>query len=329
MMWVEILSRHHDVLGRHRVDGAAIRIGRAYDNDVVLDDPFVAAHHLALSQNEAGDWQAQDLGSTNGLYTEPDRRKHAAVALSNDRIINIGRTYLRVRNANYEVAPERTLEDHSEMHGAQVWRVVAIVAILLFGIEALGIWNAETGEVKITKFLTPLLGVGAAVLIWTLVWALLSRLFAGTAQFLRHLRIALVGILVASIVDEVLGYAAYAFSLPAVTSLAPLVIWLAIAVTAFFHLRAIGHTRLWLKGALVGAVAVLAIALILIGKSENEARGGQPNTLRALKPPMFRVVPQKTEEAFFAQADALKAKLDRARTEEKPGESGVAFDFSD
>ena len=40
MMWVEVLSRHHDVLARTRCDDGA-RIGRAYDNDVVIDSQQV------------------------------------------------------------------------------------------------------------------------------------------------------------------------------------------------------------------------------------------------------------------------------------------------
>ena len=44
MIWVEILDRHRNVATRHRLgDGASI--GRAYDNDVIVDDPTVAPHH--------------------------------------------------------------------------------------------------------------------------------------------------------------------------------------------------------------------------------------------------------------------------------------------
>ena len=55
MIWVEVLSRQHDVISRHRIadvaEGASIRIGRAYDNDVVIDDAYVAPHHLQLSRD--------------------------------------------------------------------------------------------------------------------------------------------------------------------------------------------------------------------------------------------------------------------------------------
>ena len=70
MIWVEVLSRHHDVVARYRCDDD-VRIGRAYDNDVVLDDPYVAPHHLHLGRNEDGRLQADDLGTVNGLSVGP------------------------------------------------------------------------------------------------------------------------------------------------------------------------------------------------------------------------------------------------------------------
>ena len=54
MMWVEILSRQRDVISRFRIDGPEARIGRGYDNDVVVEDPYVAAQHLRIFRDEAG-----------------------------------------------------------------------------------------------------------------------------------------------------------------------------------------------------------------------------------------------------------------------------------
>ena len=54
-IWIEVLSRlHHDVAARYRFSDVPITIGRAYDNDVVVDDPHVAAHHLRITRGENG-----------------------------------------------------------------------------------------------------------------------------------------------------------------------------------------------------------------------------------------------------------------------------------
>jgi pSer/pThr/pTyr-binding forkhead associated (FHA) protein len=107
MIWVEILSRHRDVVARHRCDGAEVRIGRGYDNDVIVDDPYVAPHHLRVFRDEDGRLVAEDLGSANGLYTGDGERREKRIAIDGDRPLRIGRTQLRIRESSHVVAPER------------------------------------------------------------------------------------------------------------------------------------------------------------------------------------------------------------------------------
>ncbi len=76
-IWIEVLSRHGDVGSRQRFTSTPITIGRAYDNDVVLDDPHVAAHHLRIVRSDAGVLTAEDLGSRNGLYLGRGRESAA------------------------------------------------------------------------------------------------------------------------------------------------------------------------------------------------------------------------------------------------------------
>jgi len=45
-----------------------MRIGKATDNDYVLDDPTVSRHHAILSRNEADELFLEDANSTNGTY---------------------------------------------------------------------------------------------------------------------------------------------------------------------------------------------------------------------------------------------------------------------
>ena len=42
--YIETLARNGDVLQRHCVDALPIRIGRGYDNELILDDEIGRAH---------------------------------------------------------------------------------------------------------------------------------------------------------------------------------------------------------------------------------------------------------------------------------------------
>ena len=92
--WIEVLSRHREVVTRHRVTSNAITIGRAYDNDIVLDDPHVAAHHLRLARGNDGAWVAEDLGSVNGVYVDGERARRERVVLDATTTLHIGHTSL-------------------------------------------------------------------------------------------------------------------------------------------------------------------------------------------------------------------------------------------
>lgn len=80
------VARLHASSGRvHSLTGAATRIGRLADNDIVLDDGEVSRHHAVVSDTGAG-FVITDLRSANGVYVQ-GRRIRGSVALADgDRI---------------------------------------------------------------------------------------------------------------------------------------------------------------------------------------------------------------------------------------------------
>ena len=62
---IEVMNRSGQVLQRIPWAGKRLTVGRAYDNDIIVGDPYVCPHHLTIS-NMGGQLQFQDLGSLNG-----------------------------------------------------------------------------------------------------------------------------------------------------------------------------------------------------------------------------------------------------------------------
>ena len=106
VMWIEVLGRDGEVVARERIDTPEARIGRAFDNDMVLDDPHVAPHHLRVLRGEDGALVAEDLGTKNGLYAEHGAERVVRLGLALDPGLRIGRTTLRVHDASRPVASE-------------------------------------------------------------------------------------------------------------------------------------------------------------------------------------------------------------------------------
>ena len=319
MIWVEILSRHREVTARFRIAASEARIGRGYDNDVIVDDPYVAANHLRIFRDEAGQWIAEDTGSANGTFIDGVRTRQSRFAIDGKQLIRIGQTLVRIREANYAVEPERLAP--SDRPALPVALAAGLAATVL-GLSALTIWLGQTSEPRASSYLTALLGIIGALLVWTGLWALLSRIFSGRSRFLRNLLIALAGILALTVYNEFARYCAFAINWPSGIIYQYAAAWTVLAAICFLHLREIGPARLWLKGAIVTTVLATAIAAQTLQQSEAFSDFGRQNTTRLLMPPALRVVPVKQEDNFFRDIAGLKARLDADRGKAAAGKAG-------
>jgi hypothetical protein len=309
VMWVEILSRHHhDVTARHRCSGDEISIGRGYDNDIVIDDPLLAARHLRLHRDETGGWVARDLGTVNGLYTERGRHRVERAALDGDQIIRIGRTLLRLRPATWPVSAER--HDTPQW---PLWPAAIVLAAGIIGIEVGSNFLAETGEPRPLAYLAQLQNLMLSLLGWVGFWTVLCRVFTGQMQFQRHLLIALVGVFSFSLFDEVLKLAGFAFGQPTIVSREFIAMWVIVAAVGFGHLELIAP-RLWRLTAAAGAVlAVLGITTSSLNLSEAHRNADPPPAQGRIFPPYLRLRPPQAEAAFFKDVGELRDTLQAKR----------------
>jgi hypothetical protein len=104
---LEIASRN----GLHfvPVDGPLVRVGRAFDNDVILTDPTVSAHHFLIKRDTQGVFWLHPLSDENGTYV--DRTAvDAPVAIPDEGLaIDVGRTRIRALTDETPVAPTRLI----------------------------------------------------------------------------------------------------------------------------------------------------------------------------------------------------------------------------
>jgi len=130
---IETLARNGEVLHRHRVAGLPIRMGRAYDNDFIVDDDYAAAHHAVVEAGPDGRLRLRDLGSRNGIVHK-SRRIKDELAIDGDTVVRMGHTSLRIRGAAHRVAPElvdRTMHGWEGMLPGGAGIVLAVLAALL------------------------------------------------------------------------------------------------------------------------------------------------------------------------------------------------------
>lgn len=66
---VEVLGRRGEVVAREKIHSLPATIGRGFDSDVILDDEFVAPHHLQLEAADDGGFRVSDLGTVKRLLS--------------------------------------------------------------------------------------------------------------------------------------------------------------------------------------------------------------------------------------------------------------------
>ena len=84
----------------HRPDRPAVRIGRAPENDIVLDDLLVSRHHAELRFVPGSAPELHDLGSHNGTFVNGQRVQR--VALADGDLVSIGTRRWRLSGAELQ-----------------------------------------------------------------------------------------------------------------------------------------------------------------------------------------------------------------------------------
>ena len=307
--FIETLARNGDVLHRQQVNVLPIRIGRAYDNDVILDDDYVAPRHALVDLDSNNKLMLHDLGSRNGVVKNGKRLP--SLALNGHTIVRIGHTSLRVRAAGFPVPAE--LLDRT-MHG---WEgaLPGIAGMVLAAIVALGVtWLFDTRQSQPTLYLQALaVGVGGAVA-WGGAWAFANRLFSRHARLGRHTFIIGSGAAALLLWELVSNTLAYAFALEPLTRYGSHGVIVLAAGIVYFHLATVKpplRTRFrWLCLLL----AVVGSGLMLIANVQRSGRAADELYMGVVLPPSMRASPDHAVDAYIDQVDAMKDRIDKERS---------------
>lgn len=324
---VEVLDRDGLVRQSAAITEWPLRVGRALDNDLVLDDVHSASHHFSVAPDEAGDVVLRAGESLNGLRMGTQRLGAGEQrAVGNEPVLlTVGRTALRLRLASHELPPEqpllatRTLTQGLGTLGALALAVVLVLLFELYvGSEPEG-FVSLLGSEAISN-LTVALG-------WTGLWTLLSKVFTRQGHFGWHLRVLLIAVLVWKVLDAAAGLLAFSLSWPWVTDFLFVPNFLILGAMLYFHLQAVEPHHPRRTRALALASVVLGIGLSLWSNLQNRERAGSELYMGHLFPPALRLARPVATEQFLQGVAGLQATLDdKAKKEGSPGDDNADVD---
>ncbi len=317
---LEVLEKSGKVRERMRFGTFPVTVGRAYDNDVILDDEYVSPRHLVIERDAEGALRAVDLNSENGLYQVPSLKRIDALPIATDNQVLVGGTQIRIRRTDFAVVPtalanRRRKSAQNTLSQARLFiPILLVVAGVLLMQEYFETFQKIKYQELIEETISPLLGL----MVWAGIWAFVGRILGHRAAYFAHANMVLLAMLSLFGLGLFTDYYSFAFS--AVAS----VKWIeAPAVTLIGGMLLYGHlhfaTQLRPKKVAIASalVAVGILGITLFSSHVKEAKfNSRLSYPAALKPASSIAGHPLSPEAFFARAQTMKQRLDKARLED-------------
>ena len=308
LAFVEIVDRHREVVSRHPVHGWPVTVGRSYAADVIVDDPFVAPLHLTIEPVGEGRFRVSDLGSVNGISLDSSSERVESAELGCDELVRLGHTQLRLRTASYAVAPERRLLGMAFYRRTSTFIGIAALMIALFAFNA---WVMTTDDEHRYLMFFPVLGTVIAVAIWVSIWYFVGSAIGRRPNFAAHGSVACAGVIALLGADALFEYLAYGFNAQWLDYAGLLASIALVGYIFYWHLLLNSRARprnLMLVSACVSLV--LAAATVGADLLTDMLQEGNQEYSDAIKAPAFLFVGGTSPEAFLADTDELKRKVD-------------------
>lgn len=310
MIWLEILSSSHEVETRHRFDGNKVTIGRGYDNHLIIDDPYVAPCHLLLERNADGTFLLTDQDTLNGFFLNKNSKCLRTATINDNDIIHLGDTQMRLRTASFPVPPEQPLSllAHSN-------KLFAIIAAIFFPVSWWTSSLEQTTDVSVTDMILSGVSLPFIMLVWAAFWASITRTYAGSSQFLRHLKIALLLAICLEALGFTLQYLTYAVGSTYVIIAALFAGIPLFGLFIYIHLRRRGaRHNIWL-GSIIAAICVLTTTGIIMTHTSQRTIREYTDYVMHLAPPYLSLSKPEPLESFMTQTLETKRDADSARRE--------------
>jgi hypothetical protein len=319
VIFIEVLGRHGEVVRRERIPALPVRIGRGYDNDLILDDPHVCPRHAVLEETGTGELALRDQESVNGLLTLPAGEHLDVVRMTPDTVVQLGRTPLRVRDTAQTVPESIPMARRSRIveWALNHWTAAFAWIALLVAIGAFQTVREATREIEWTTIATRQGRGLLPVLVWAGAWGLVTRLMTHRAHFVTHLAIAVLALLASSLEERLFGLAQFLFAPIAPLQIADQIASaLILAAAIFSHLTVLGAGGIRNRAFAAAAVggAMLAPGLIEHFTEEPAWRATLPYWSQ-LEPMSTKWLPVMSTDTYFDEVENLEAELQSLRAE--------------
>lgn len=312
---VQLLARNGKVLQQNRLTQDEITIGRGYQNDFRIEDPYVCANHLQINNDELSDTLiCQDLESVNG--TKLNGSNISTATIRAEDVVVVGRTRLRVFQDDLDVPVTLKLsafEENTNWLNNKALTValsIVLVAFIVYNNYLSTFESLKTGKLIFTS-------VGQVILIslWPLFFAALARLNKKDGRVISQINLMWIYLLlmetysyVGRIVDFNVDSSWLIDSLDFVFYLATFfaLIWLTLFIA--FHQSTLKRYVIS-----TGISVLVLVGIYYDDITIDDKFSARPGYALSLLPHGYQYVTPKSTDEFLRQSEILFEKLNEQK----------------
>ena len=307
---VQISDKSGVRLERVNLGTAGVSIGRAWNNNVILQDKYVDPDHLQLSLGEGGIVMIADLATTNGSVLSGRSLSGEAKPYRLGDPIKIGDTTLQIFDQTAGVAPTAMRSGWyllSEKFTG--FRSLALLTALTLVISVFADWFNATEPVK-TKDVVMMIFSGLIyLLVWSIVLGVFSKIVSGRSNVRSLWVLGCIAITMLNLVSLLIVFLRFNIQNGeigywlAAGGFGALTIWILYGV--FTYTTHFSERPKW----------VLAILLVVIGwglvegddlvKEDHEKWSSQTHTEEVTLPPAFLLRDAVSVDEYQQDTDQL------------------------
>lgn len=171
---VEILAKNNQSIQHYYFAKPTVSVGRAYDNDIRLEDPYVCPHHLTFSA-EDDEIRLLDNNSLNGVKVNGAKADSNPIKQSD--VVTLGRSRIRVFSPKHALPNTLSLsplEENLSWLGNRMICAFLLAAVCL--LVGLNYYVNTFTEVKLVSVVSYIANWVVMLSLWPFAFALLSKL---------------------------------------------------------------------------------------------------------------------------------------------------------
>jgi pSer/pThr/pTyr-binding forkhead associated (FHA) protein len=315
---MELIIRIPDHTGRapqyYRFNTNRITIGRAFDNDLILNDSTVSPHHAVIEVDDEGQIVLKDLSSLNGVYTNHHMRVHGTVTLESGNEFTVGKTHLQFYTPEHSVEETVQLEKANRLMDQLGNPAVSITALIMVAmLYAIEQWLNMISEFKWQDIVNVELFILGGVLLVGIFWSVVGRIIRHEANFRKQVTVILIFVIFQFILSKFFEFLQFN-TLNYYLSLSFFLIieFVLMTILLWFNLNLATNQTSQQRRKTAFILSLLLISLTVYTEmSFNDEFSDRPDYVKKLDPPWLRLSGTVSENEYVSDSIIVFEQLEQ------------------